>query len=82
MIWMKIDQACAYAGGISRAVLYGAIRSGRLRCARIGAGRNVLLADTWIDEYLVSTAKDSCPQAGVRPAGAGSSLKSDREAGR
>ena len=52
MRWMKIDEACRYAGGVSRKTLYGAIREGRLQAGRIGAGRNVVVSDIAIDRWL------------------------------
>jgi hypothetical protein len=56
MAWMKVDAARKYAGGVGRKVLYKAVASGRLKAARIGAGRSLLFCDTWIDEWLVASA--------------------------
>jgi excisionase family DNA binding protein len=50
--WMKIDEACRYAGGVSRKTLYGAIREGHLHAGRIGAGRNLVVSDVAIDRWL------------------------------
>jgi len=50
--WMKIDEACRYAGGVSRKTLYSAIREGRLEAGRIGAGRNLVVSDIAIDRWL------------------------------
>jgi excisionase family DNA binding protein len=50
--WFKIDAACEYTGGLSRWTLNQAIRAGRLQAARIGRGRNVVLSDAAIDEWL------------------------------
>ena len=54
--WLKIDAACAYCGGVSRRTLYDAVKAGKLRVTRIGAGRNVLFNTTWLDAWLVATA--------------------------
>ncbi len=59
MAWMKVDVARQYAGGVGRKVLYKAGASGRLKAARIGAGRSLLFCDTWIDEWLVASASQS-----------------------
>jgi excisionase family DNA binding protein len=53
--WMKAEEACRYAGGISKKTLYGAIRAGHLQAGRIGAGRNVLVSDIAIDRWLERT---------------------------
>ena len=58
MRWMKIDEACRYAGGVSRKTLYGAIRARRLQAGRIGAGRNLVVSDAAIDRWL-----EDLPQA-------------------
>ena len=50
--WMKVDEACTYAGGISRKTLYAAIRGGRLQAGRLGSGRNVVISDAAIDRWL------------------------------
>ena len=52
MRWMKIDEACHYAGGVSRKTLYAAIRERRLQAGRIGAGRNLVVSDVAIDRWL------------------------------
>lgn len=52
MRWMKVDEACCYAGGVSRKTLYGAIRKGQLQAGRIGAGRNLVVSDVAIDRWL------------------------------
>ncbi len=50
MRWMKVDEAAKYAGGIAPKTLYAMVRSGKLRAARIGAGRNLLFGDELIDD--------------------------------
>lgn len=52
MTWLKVDAACAYAGGLDRKTLYAAVRAGDLMVARVGTGRNILFADCWIDDWL------------------------------
>ena len=61
MTWVKAEEAAAtWAGGVNVKLLYAAVRAGRLRAARIGAGRNLLFCELWIDEWL--TAGADCPQ--------------------
>ena len=52
MRWMKVDEACRHAGNVSRKTLYGAVRTGRLKAARLGSGRNLLFAAEWLDDWL------------------------------
>lgn len=54
--WMRIDEARAYAGGVSRKTLYAAVTTGKLKAARIGAGRNLLFSLAFIDEWLMHSA--------------------------
>ena len=58
MVWMKVDDACRYAGGVSRKTLYAAVRAGCLRTAHIGAGRNMLFCAEWIDQWLRRSATE------------------------
>jgi excisionase family DNA binding protein len=58
---MKIDEACKYAGGVSRKTVYAAIRAGRLEAARIGAGRNLVVSDVAIDRWLGQSRGASNP---------------------
>ncbi len=55
--WFKATKAAAYAGGISPKVLYSAVRAGKLRAAKIGAGRNLLFCEAFIDEWLRATVE-------------------------
>lgn len=61
MRWMKIDEACRYAGGVSRKTIYAAVRGGRLEAGRIGAGRNLLVSDVAIDRWLEHSRSASKP---------------------
>lgn len=57
MTWAKADEAAAkWAGGVNPKILYRAVREGKLRAARIGAGRNMLFCEAWIDEWLTGGA--------------------------
>jgi len=56
-VWMKAPKAADYAGGISPKILYSAVRAGKLRAAKIGAGRNLLFCETFIDEWLGATVE-------------------------
>jgi hypothetical protein len=71
MHWMKIDPARAYAGNLSRKVLYDAAEAGDLKVARIGAGRNMLFSDVWLDEWL--TAANAKTRKGTEDAENGAS---------
>ena len=42
MTWMKATPAADYVGGVTVKLLYEAVRTGHLKAARIGAGRNLL----------------------------------------
>jgi hypothetical protein len=53
MQWKKVpDAAKEWAGGISAKTMYAAIRSGKCKAARIGAGRNLLVCEVFVDEWL------------------------------
>lgn len=54
---MKATAAADYCGGVSVKLLYAAARSGKLRVARIGAGRNWLTCAEWCDEWLRQSAQ-------------------------
>lgn len=51
-MWMKVDEARRHAGGVSRQILYAAVRTGKLRAARVGHGRNLVFNAEWIDSWL------------------------------
>lgn len=55
--WMRVDEARTYAGGVSRKTLYAAVAAGKLKAARIGAGRNLLFSPAFIDEWLTRSAE-------------------------
>ena len=69
MKWMKVDAACSRAGGVHRKTIYAAVATGKLKVARIGAGRNLLFSDVWIDEWLMGSHKDESPATGGTRAG-------------
>jgi len=52
MRWMKVKEATAHAGGLATKTLYSAVERGELKVSRIGAGRNMVFAAEWIDEWL------------------------------
>ena len=56
MEWFKVRMAAKYSG-LSTKTVYGAIRNGKLRAARIGAGRNVVTCRAWVDEWLTTSAQ-------------------------
>ena len=55
-MWMKAQKAADYAGGVSPKILYSAVRAGKLRAAKIGAGRNLLFCEAFIDQWLQRSA--------------------------
>ena len=65
MTWRKIGAAAEYAGGLSVNTIYRAISRGDLRAARIGAGRNLLTCDRWLDEWLRDLAPETTADARV-----------------
>jgi len=78
MAWMKVEAARKYAGGVGRKILYKAVAAGKLKAARIGAGRSLLFSDMWIDEWLMAAAREEV----ARNIDAGSSQPGAREAAR
>jgi len=58
MRWMKIGPACEHAGNLNHKLLYAAVEKGELKVARVGAGRNILFCDLWLDEWLIRSATD------------------------
>lgn len=72
MEWLRIDQACLYAGKCSRKTLYSAVERG-MRVARLGeSGRRLMFSREWIDEYFAS-----CAPPGKREASTANSLKAN-----
>ena len=58
MEWLKPKAAAKlWAGGISTEYLYRDIANGRLKCVRYGSGRNILLCEEWVTEWLLSMAE-------------------------
>jgi hypothetical protein len=58
MVWKKAEEAAIdWCGGVSAKVLYAAVKSGKLKAARYGAGRNLLFCEEWCDGWLLSTAQ-------------------------
>jgi hypothetical protein len=57
VIWKKApDAARDWCGSVNPKLLYAAVKTGRLKAARIGAGRNLLFCEMWCDEWLTSSA--------------------------
>jgi hypothetical protein len=58
VIWKKApDAARDWCGDVDPKTLYRAVKDGKLKAARIGAGRNLLFCEAWCDEWLTSTAR-------------------------
>jgi hypothetical protein len=66
--WHKAPAAAQYCGGVATKTLYAAVQRGDLKAARIGAGRNLLFCETWLDAWLIGRAQpgDDSPH---QPAG-------------
>ena len=60
--WLRVDDARKYAGGVSRKLIYSAVRAGKLKAAKIGAGRNYVFAESYLDEWLSSSAEAAEPR--------------------
>jgi hypothetical protein len=60
LLWLKVPQAIkAWSdSNVSEKTVYAAIRKGRLRVARIGAGRNFLLCESFWDEWLLKLSDE------------------------
>jgi len=54
--WIKVQIAAEYSA-TSKKTIYDAIKQGKLRAARIGAGRNLVTCRTWVDAWLTACAK-------------------------
>ena len=60
--WKKVrDAAKAWAGNSHPKTLYAAIRAGELKAARIGAGRNFLVCEAFVDDWLQASATKKRP---------------------
>lgn len=57
-VWVKARAAADYAG-VSKKLLYGEVKAGRLRAARIGAGRNLRFCKRWLNEWLEESGRRS-----------------------
>ena len=60
-MWMKIDAACQYAGGLNRKLLYEAHKQGKLKASHVGAGRNLIFNSSWISDWLEEAAAPDEP---------------------
>ena len=57
MEWKKApDAAKIWCGDVGEKVLYAAVRTGKLKAARIGAGRNLLFCEAWCQDWLIASA--------------------------
>jgi predicted site-specific integrase-resolvase len=65
MRWMKARSVCERVP-VSLQTIYAAARSGRLKVARIGAGRNWVTCDEWVDEWLRQSADQRPPDEARR----------------
>ncbi len=62
MRWLKVaDAAKEWGGDISPKTITAAIRAGKLKAARIGAGRNVLVCEAFVDEWLTGSVHQDPP---------------------
>ena len=62
--WFKVNSRPRKYQAIGAGTMRSAVRSGELKVARIGAGRNYVLCDEYVDQWLRrrSTAKNSSPE--------------------
>ena len=66
MRWLKAaDAAREWCGGVSPKLLYSAVKTGRLRAARIGAGRNLLFCEVHCTEWLMATVEPTARAGGA-----------------
>jgi excisionase family DNA binding protein len=68
--WLKVRQAAEHAGGLSQRTVYAAIKARKLRAARIGAGRNLVTSEAWVDQWLQECGGDTAPKPGQQVEGA------------
>lgn len=73
MRWLKAKPAAnEWAGRVSAKTLYRAVSAGQLKAARIGAGRNLLFCEEWIDDWLRASAlRSSVRRSGLASASGG-----------
>jgi len=69
MRWLKVRGAAEHAGGLSQRTVYQAIKAGKLRAARIGAGRNLVTAEEWVDAWLRECDGELAPRPGASDGG-------------
>jgi excisionase family DNA binding protein len=65
MTWRRVPEA-AQRIHVSPKVVYRAIRDGHCLAARIGSGRNVLVSDEHVDEWLLRSAEPAAVRE-IRP---------------
>lgn len=53
--WLTIAEARTIAK-VGARLLYREIKAGRLRCARIGARRDIRIHVEWINEWLIASS--------------------------
>ena len=58
MRWLKVPEAAIeWAGGVNPKIVYRAIRDGKCRAARVGCGRNLLVCEAFVNEWLETSAR-------------------------
>jgi hypothetical protein len=55
MDWCRVPEAARYAA-VGEKVIRHAVRSGALRVARLGEGRNYITCREWIDVWLSASS--------------------------
>lgn len=68
MRWTKVPGAAKHAGNISTRTIYQAIKDGKLKAARIGAGRSIVTSEEWVDLWLSACGGGDGPRPGERVA--------------
>lgn len=51
--WLKAKAAAEYSN-TSTKTIYAAVKTGQLKAARIGSGRNFVTSKGWVDEWLTA----------------------------
>ena len=54
--WLTVAQAAVYAK-VGKKTIYGEVKAGRLRAARIGNRRDLRLLSAWLDDWLTASSK-------------------------
>ena len=65
MRWLRCREAAQHAH-LSEKLIYRAAHAGKLRVVRIGAGRNWLTCEAWVDQWLLGEAGEPKTEDGTK----------------